>query len=163
MRAHLAAIGCNGQEISWAHLAAIGCNGLRTFLFFICNKPNVVTVASHVGYVQQKPQCLWWKYSVGCRNPSQWFQHTYQQFKSVFWAIRMLVVQPCKNSFMFYKNITHFIGSTIVYVTRMKTELGQYKCSYVSCELYNGCVRCCQSSSFCSCIELQVWLTDKFR
>ena len=94
---------------------------LRTFLFFICNKPNVVSVASHVGYVQQKPQCLWWKYSVGCRNPSQWFQHTCQQFKSVFWAIRMLVVQPCKNSFMFYKNITHFIGSTIVYVTRMFT------------------------------------------
>ena len=29
MRAHLAAIGCNGQEISRAHLAAIGCNGLR--------------------------------------------------------------------------------------------------------------------------------------
>ena len=28
MRAHLAAIGCNGQEISRAHLAAIGCNGL---------------------------------------------------------------------------------------------------------------------------------------
>ena len=29
MRAHLAAIGCNGQEISRAHLAAIGCNGLN--------------------------------------------------------------------------------------------------------------------------------------
>ena len=28
MRAHLAAIGCKGQEISRAHLAAIGCNGL---------------------------------------------------------------------------------------------------------------------------------------
>ena len=28
MRAHLAAFGCNGQEISRAHLAAIGCNGL---------------------------------------------------------------------------------------------------------------------------------------
>ena len=28
VRAHLAAIGCNGQEISQAHLAAIGCNGL---------------------------------------------------------------------------------------------------------------------------------------
>ena len=28
VRAHLAAIGCNGQEISRAHLAAIGCNGL---------------------------------------------------------------------------------------------------------------------------------------
>ena len=27
--AHLAAIGCNGQEISQAHLAAIGCNGLN--------------------------------------------------------------------------------------------------------------------------------------
>ena len=28
MQAHLAAIMCNGQEISSAHLAAIGCNGL---------------------------------------------------------------------------------------------------------------------------------------
>ena len=27
-RAHLAAVGCNGQEIARAHLAAIGCNGL---------------------------------------------------------------------------------------------------------------------------------------
>ena len=27
-RAHLAAIGCKGQEISRAHLAVIGCNGL---------------------------------------------------------------------------------------------------------------------------------------
>ena len=33
MRAHLAAIGCNGQEISRAHLAAIGCNGLRVRYF----------------------------------------------------------------------------------------------------------------------------------
>ena len=32
MRAHLAAIGCNGQEISRAHLAAIGCNGLIVIL-----------------------------------------------------------------------------------------------------------------------------------
>ena len=29
VRAHLAAIGCKGQEISRAHLAAIGCNGLN--------------------------------------------------------------------------------------------------------------------------------------
>ena len=28
MRAHLATVGCNGQEILRAHLAAIGCNGL---------------------------------------------------------------------------------------------------------------------------------------
>ena len=28
MRAYLAAIGCKGEEISWAHLATIGCNGL---------------------------------------------------------------------------------------------------------------------------------------
>ena len=28
VQAHLAAVGCNGQEISWVHLAAIGCNGL---------------------------------------------------------------------------------------------------------------------------------------
>ena len=28
VRAHLAAMLCNGQEISWAHLAIIGCNGL---------------------------------------------------------------------------------------------------------------------------------------
>ena len=27
-RAHLAAVGCNGQEIARAHLAAIECNGL---------------------------------------------------------------------------------------------------------------------------------------
>ena len=27
-RAHLAAVGYNGQEIARAHLAAIGCNGL---------------------------------------------------------------------------------------------------------------------------------------
>ena len=30
MRAHLSAIGCNGQEISQAHLAAIRCDGLIT-------------------------------------------------------------------------------------------------------------------------------------
>ena len=29
MQAHLATIGCNGQEISRAHLATIGCNGLN--------------------------------------------------------------------------------------------------------------------------------------
>ena len=40
MRAHLAAIGCNGQEISRAHLATIGCNGLimkQTFERVISN------------------------------------------------------------------------------------------------------------------------------
>ena len=35
MRAHLAAIGCNVQEISRAHLAAIGCNGLSTSKCFV--------------------------------------------------------------------------------------------------------------------------------
>ena len=33
VRAHLAAIGCNGQEISRAHLAAIGCNGLTCLAY----------------------------------------------------------------------------------------------------------------------------------
>ena len=31
-RAHLAAVGCNGQEITRAHLAAIGCKGLISFV-----------------------------------------------------------------------------------------------------------------------------------
>ena len=31
VRAHLAAIGCKGKEISRAHLAAIGCNGLKLY------------------------------------------------------------------------------------------------------------------------------------
>ena len=30
LRVHLAAIGCNGQEILRAHLAVIGCNGLTS-------------------------------------------------------------------------------------------------------------------------------------
>ena len=35
MQAHLAAIGCNGQEISRAHLAAIGCNGLKRIWYMV--------------------------------------------------------------------------------------------------------------------------------
>ena len=39
VRVHLAAIGCNGQEILRAHLAAIRCNGLKLVkgkLWFLC-------------------------------------------------------------------------------------------------------------------------------
>ena len=54
MRAHLAAIGCKGQEISRAHLAAIGCNGLmilenfmlvKIFRYMVCGP--VFNILSH--------------------------------------------------------------------------------------------------------------------
>ena len=43
-RAHLAAVGCNGQEIARAHLAAIGCNGLTIWL------PTVTSFRKSVWY-----------------------------------------------------------------------------------------------------------------
>ena len=48
MRAHLAAIGCNGQEISRAHLAAIGCNGLinLTLSVLFLDKFNLLVASS---------------------------------------------------------------------------------------------------------------------
>ena len=42
VRAHLAAIGCNGQEISRAQLAAIGCNGL--IIILVLESDNIVHV-----------------------------------------------------------------------------------------------------------------------
>ena len=47
MRAHLAAIGCNGQEISRAHLAAIGCNGLNTTSANQGLIPNMQYILNH--------------------------------------------------------------------------------------------------------------------
>ena len=52
-RAHLAAVGCNGQEITRAHLAAIGCKGLsakedRESCFHHCRGPVRLVKPVHV-------------------------------------------------------------------------------------------------------------------
>ena len=52
VRAHLATIGCNGQEISQAHLAAIGCNGLLILLHALIDRNSdsnsVMLTIAHV-------------------------------------------------------------------------------------------------------------------